>query len=467
MIHLLESTGFAALVPLLIFLLRVRRPATRHVMWMMAILKFAQPASLLGSLGSHVRALFSAPITIVLANRSMPSTLAAGVIPAPHASWNTALLVVWLAGFLWALGRWIGRLATHSIPGTAASTAEIELLDRLRKTAGVRGPVALRHSARPLAPGLAGFWKPVIVIQENLATELEAGEFQAVLLHELAHVRRADNFWSAAAHVVTCLFWFHPLLWWLERRAVEESEQACDELVVRWGATPDGYAQAILKVCRQQIAVSLAGVSGIGSGLSGRIERILAQPAAGSSSALSRCAPAVLAAVLAGAPFAAGLLTRPVLYARVQEVQAPPAVAPKVSASKPPAARPPQCWHTAPYPVGTVLRVEARVDGQTVNAPYDQMCVVDEKGQPRWVKVTDANRPQAAEPVIVPPPDPDSLVCKPAVSKSPRECMCANGRASSLGAVLNDDQGGKVRCDKWLLRPTAEWRPYVPGKDDQ
>ena len=157
----------------------------------------------------------------------------------------------------------------RTLSGAAAPAAEAAILERLRRTGGVRACVALRHSVEQVAPGLVGIRNPVISIPENLASELEPAEFESVLMHELAHVRRHDNFWSGLVHVVACLFWFHPLVWWMERRIAAESERACDDLVMQWGAPPDRYAAAILKVCRLQITVPVAGLSGIGSGLAG------------------------------------------------------------------------------------------------------------------------------------------------------------------------------------------------------
>lgn len=441
--HLLQSTACALLAAALMLILRVRRPAIRHALWMLAILKFALPAVALGDLGRLARSLFPAPASIAWPRPLMPLAQVAAVsavAAARRTPWDAILLAIWVAGFLLAVGVWIRRLHNHRLPSLPASAAEVELLQRLRRRAGIRQAVALRHSAQPLAPGVAGYWKPSILIHRDLVSELEAGEFESVLLHELAHVKRGDNLWSAAAHALACLFWFYPPIWWLERRALAESEQACDEWVVRWGAPPDRYAAAILKVCRSQIEVSLAGVSGIGSGLSGRIEWILAQTGASRSSAFLRCVPVVFAGVLAMLPIAAGFLIRPAAHAQTP-------------------ATPVRCWYRIPYPEGTVIHAEG--------TPYDQMCVVDKNGRPQWIDAAKANRARVGEVVYVARPDPQSLVCEPSASTSATECTCSNGKSSSLGAVLYDPQGHRIRCDKWFTRRTAEWRPFVPGKDSQ
>ena len=68
---------------------------------------------------------------------------------------------------------------------------------------------------------------------------------EAMLAHEVAHVRRRDNLTAALHMLVEAMFWFHPLVWWMERRLVEERERACDEEVVEMG----GDAERMPRAC--------------------------------------------------------------------------------------------------------------------------------------------------------------------------------------------------------------------------
>src|SRR6185437_13947349 len=70
------------------------------------------------------------------------------------------------------------------------------------------------------------------------------------LAHELCHVRRRDNLLVSIHMIVEAIFWFHPLVWWIGARMIEERECACDEDVVSGGNAPDLYAEAIVKVCK-------------------------------------------------------------------------------------------------------------------------------------------------------------------------------------------------------------------------
>jgi BlaR1 peptidase M56 len=98
----------------------------------------------------------------------------------------------------------------------------------------------------------------------------------AILVHELCHARRRDNLAAAFHMVVETLFWFHPLVWWIERRLVDERERACDEEVLRVVGAPETYAEGILNVCRFYKQSPLVCVSGVtGSNLKRRIEDIM------------------------------------------------------------------------------------------------------------------------------------------------------------------------------------------------
>jgi hypothetical protein len=121
-----------------------------------------------------------------------------------------------------------------------------------------------------------GLVNPVLRWPRSVAERLDDQQVEAILSHELAHVRRHDNLTGAAHMLVEVLFWFHPLVWWLGTRLVDERERACDEEVIRWGGDPQVYAWSILNICKHYIEVPLACVSGVtGSDLKHRIERIM------------------------------------------------------------------------------------------------------------------------------------------------------------------------------------------------
>src|ERR1700732_3432129 len=90
------------------------------------------------------------------------------------------------------------------------------------------------------------------------------------------HVRRRDNLFASVHMAVEAVFWFHPLVWWIGARLVQERERACDETVLSLGNEAHDYAEGILNVCKSYIESPLACVSGVtGSDLKKRLQAIL------------------------------------------------------------------------------------------------------------------------------------------------------------------------------------------------
>jgi bla regulator protein blaR1 len=108
------------------------------------------------------------------------------------------------------------------------------------------------------------------------------GQFKAILIHELCHVRRRDNFMTAIYMIAETVFWFYPLVRWIGQRLIDERERACDEEVLRLGNEAVLYAEGILHVCKTYLDSPLRCASGItGSNLKRRIRTILSDPIAG------------------------------------------------------------------------------------------------------------------------------------------------------------------------------------------
>ena len=170
--------------------------------------------------------------------------------------------------------------------------AELELECLRRAANGVA--VDLRIVAAGVTPGAWGWLRGCILLPDGLSMQLNAAELEAVLSHEIAHVRRRDNLIAAAAHAITSVFWFHPLVWWIERRMLVEREAACDEMVLARGASAQDYAAGILKVCQAGFA-GAAGYAGVtGSNLGNRMEYIMSlnpnrRPSAAARALLAAC----------------------------------------------------------------------------------------------------------------------------------------------------------------------------------
>jgi hypothetical protein len=128
-------------------------------------------------------------------------------------------------------------------------------------------------------PAAVGFFRPVVVVPEWLAEESSASELRYVLLHELAHVRRWDDWTNLVQQIVKAALFFHPGIWWIERKLALDREMACDEVVLSKVPEPRLYAQCLARVAeksflRRQIALAQAAVDRM-KHLSRRITRIL------------------------------------------------------------------------------------------------------------------------------------------------------------------------------------------------
>jgi uncharacterized protein (TIGR03435 family) len=127
-----------------------------------------------------------------------------------------------------------------------------------------------------IEPGVFGVWRPILLLPDGITSHLAPGELDAILAHELCHIRRRDNLAAALHMAVEALCWFHPLVWWLGGRLMEERERACDEEVLRSGSEPAVYAEGILKICERYAASPFPFSAGVtGGNLRERIEEIM------------------------------------------------------------------------------------------------------------------------------------------------------------------------------------------------
>jgi uncharacterized protein (TIGR03435 family) len=115
-----------------------------------------------------------------------------------------------------------------------------------------------------------------LLCPKGIVQRLTPSQLEAVLAHELCHIERRDNLTAAIHMIVEAVFWFHPLVWWISARLMEERERACDEGVLELGSKPEVYAESILKTCEFCVESPLACVSGVtGADLKKRIVRIM------------------------------------------------------------------------------------------------------------------------------------------------------------------------------------------------
>ena len=289
--HLWQSTLFAAAAGLLTLALRSNQAELRHRVWLAASVKFLVPFALVAGLSSHLVSRVARPIGptalyFAIEEIGQPfRQLEARVIsrtaaPATPARLPILLVCVWFCGCAAVLVFWGMRWQRVNMAVRTALPIRdgraLEAMRRLARIARIERQISLMSSTSTLEPGIFGIFRPVLLLPAGISDRLSDAQLDAILAHELCHVRRRDNLAAAIHMVVEAAFWFHPLVWWLGARLVEERERACDEEVLRRGSDPEAYAESILKVCQFYLESPLECVAGVtGSDLKKRIEEIM------------------------------------------------------------------------------------------------------------------------------------------------------------------------------------------------
>src|SRR5262249_49348651 len=216
--------------------------------------------------------------------------------------------IVWSIGAVSVLGLWWSRWRRMRSALRGASRLDIP------------APIPVMSSPSSIEPGVLGIVRPMLLVPEGIWKRMPAEQFAAILAHELTHVRRRDNLTAAIHMVVEAVFWFHPLVWFIGARMVDERERACDEEVLRRGSDPEAYAEGILTVCKFYLQSPLACAAGVsGADLKKRIETIMRNRIAPALTAPRKALLAVAAAAGVAGPILIGVWNAPRILAQAAD----------------------------------------------------------------------------------------------------------------------------------------------------
>jgi bla regulator protein blaR1 len=311
--HLWQSSLFVVLVWVLTLTLRRNRAAVRYWLWLAASVKFLVPFAVLVSVGSQfgwrTAPFVSQPqVSFVMEEMSRASVAPIALpVAAPAFNFAPVLLGIWFCGFAIGVVLWM--------------RSWLHVRGALRAGRRNRLPhmphLPIRISATRIEPGVFGIFRPVLLLPEGIADRLTPPQVEAILAHELCHVRRRDNLTAAIHMVVETIFWFHPMVWWIRARLIDERERACDEEVLRMGNEAEVYAASILEACKLYLESPLVCVSGVtGSDLKKRIEAIMANRHAVRVNFSKKLLLAVAAIGAVMGPVAVGVLNAPPSWAQ-------------------------------------------------------------------------------------------------------------------------------------------------------
>ena len=304
--HLWQSTVFAALITAAALLCRRNPASTRFWLWLAASLKFLVPFSVLYALG----ALAPTPIpsrAAALRIERITSSFTPAVIeeftpPATGAviDWILVLGAVWAIGVAVQLVRWYAQwLSIRRGLRTAVALP-------------IAAPIPVLSVETQLEPGVFGIFRPRLLLPRGIESLLTNAEWDAILAHELCHVRRRDNLTAALHMLVESVFWFYPPVRWVGAKLLAERERACDEEVLRLGNSPGVYARGILRVCESYVESPVPCAAGVtGAELRQRIGEILAAPSPLQLSPMRRLALTLVCLAGAATPVVLGILNAP------------------------------------------------------------------------------------------------------------------------------------------------------------
>jgi beta-lactamase regulating signal transducer with metallopeptidase domain len=190
------------------------------------------------------------------------------------------LVIAWIAGVLIFCGRWLqGYWWTRRmrVVQTAPLDADWrELLEDLKVRFQVSRRVGLVSSALADVPMVIGWLRPVIVLPASSLTGLAPAQLEAILAHELAHVRRCDCLVNVFQNLIETVMFYHPAVWWISRCIRQERELCCDDMVVRVCRDRFAYARALFRLEELRGAPARLAFAASGGSLLSRIRRLVA-----------------------------------------------------------------------------------------------------------------------------------------------------------------------------------------------
>ncbi len=247
---LVEGTLIALFAGAVLKAARLQNSSTKFAVWFSALMGIAALPVLIGISGASG------------AHGTSPVQAASHAAITLPGFWALRIFAAWAAIAAWSLlgvarGLWHLRVLRRScVP------VDPGMLDaRVRKTLARVGspetpshrPVALCTSDLVQVPTAIGLVKPAVILPSWILQELSPQELNQILLHELAHLRRFDDWTNLAQKLVKALFFFHPAVWWIERQVSLEREMACDEAVVAETASPRAYAECLAHLAEKTL----------------------------------------------------------------------------------------------------------------------------------------------------------------------------------------------------------------------
>ncbi len=217
------------------------------------------------------------------------------VMPGAFLPWVVAFWLTGATAFsLRLLGGWILAERLRSRMVRPAPAQWQRTLDRLKAGISVHRPVRFLVSGLLHAPAAIGWLRPVVLVPVGALAGLPAAQMEALLLHELAHIRRHDYLVHILQSSVEAVFFYHPAVWWISSHMRVERELCCDDIAVSVTGDAVIYARALAEFDSARW-IQPAVMAANGGSLADRIARLLGQP---STSRRASCGPGTAATLI-------------------------------------------------------------------------------------------------------------------------------------------------------------------------
>src|SRR5579863_6446942 len=235
---LVEGSALAGFGALLLRITPRQNAAARFTVWFSTLLAIAGLPLIAAS----------------IPHRIVPVAITRPAITLPE-SWAFYLFGAWalIAGYsLFRVARAAWHLRVIRKSCCAIDSSQLDpLLQRTLRCYRMQRAVELCTSEQVKVPTAIGLMKPTVVVPAWVLCELSAPELNQILLHELAHLRRHDDWTNLIQQVVKAFFFFHPAVWWIEKRIALEREMACDDAVLAETDSPRAYAECLANLAER------------------------------------------------------------------------------------------------------------------------------------------------------------------------------------------------------------------------
>jgi GWxTD domain-containing protein len=224
-----------------------------------------------------------APVPVLAARAGLPIVpQETQPAPASLAAWFPWIASCWAGGVLFfhlrSLGGWIAARRLRRSGVCRAPGEWQQRLDGLAARVRVSKPAALLESCLADVPVVIGYVRPVILMPVGLLAGLPVAQVEAILIHELAHIRRQDYLVNLMQTFVEGLLFYHPAVWWISGVIRAERENCCDDLAVAATGDARQYAAALAALEQNRWAAHELALAATGGSLVKRIRRLLQQP---------------------------------------------------------------------------------------------------------------------------------------------------------------------------------------------